>query len=633
MADLTGLPDFAAMITSSEASLFAPFVSGSYSALPRQLQLATNADGSPKFEIDFAKTIGDASSIAQFAELDFSLAGDYALDSALSMARAKSPAATVRPATMDGGFGRLYAAAGAVPLPADLLSPIPLGWGTTDLAHWFQRMSGDAGELLKGALQGQSSLLFGARVEVSVLGVAPRLETYVQFDPAALLAALLAGHAGRSMAVTDVLSFFTAPLSTYPVTVSAVPDGGNLNLAQIMTDRVIASYADLTPSPGVADSAFVQFRPMNQIDTAVTRWDLNEPTQVMRPWVFMLDPIGSVRALNDPAVLASVVKEVTFPALNLGCYRVYLTANLPRNRSGIAAVGTRVEMPPNPPVRPFSISKTALFTPPDDSGYVDLALGATEALAYSVTCFGVIAAGAFVQQYDSAPQAHTGSWVQLSGDDFPLNFANVIASARLLNLATIHGVLSYQVGTHQVQQPFTLAAGSGSGAEVTVGAPAIASGVSIALQALPLDGGNAVSLPATAGGRIELDLHSFAGYGPHTVTVQCHMDTHSAPLFIECIPELQATNAQTIPSKVALTAEQPSAAWGYVATSPFRPGYCYRVAAATGSAPASWSAPRLPDDVLMLEADGMLQEATNTTSGEGPPAGAGVPTQVPSLTQ
>ncbi len=649
MTDLTGLPDFATMIASSEATMFAPFGSGSYYVLPQQLQLAMNADGSPKFELDLVQYLGDLTASGQYAEVDFSLAGDFPMNTALSLARTTAPAATVKPITMDSGFGRLYATASTVPLPGDMLIPAPLGWWSGDLARWTIRMSPDAGELIKGALQGQISLLLGARVEAAVSGVAPRLQVFAQFDPTALLTALLTGHADRSMAVPDVLSFFTAPLSNYPVTLTAVPNGSADDLAQIMTDRVIAAYAALTPSPGVTDAAFVQFRPMNQIDTALTRWDLSQPTLVMRPWIYTLDPIGSVRALNNPAVLASVVKEITIPAMSLGFQRVYLTASLPPARVGIGAVGARLQMPPNPPVRFFSISEAATITPPDDlaifpsaaglptTGYIDLMLGATEPLQYTVTCFGVIAAGEFVQEYDSAAQPHTENWVQLEAGDFPLTFAYVSATATLLNLATINGVLSYEVGTHQVQQSFSLVAGDSSGAEVTVAAPSIATDVSIALRAVPLDGSSVVSLPATGPGRIQLDVISFPGFGPHTVSVQCQFNAGAAPLFIEFVPELQASNAQATPGKVALTADQPAATWGYVATSPFHPGYCFRVAAAPGSAGSPWSAPCLPDAVLMLNADGTVapeptSSPLNATSAGGPPSGATAQSQVPSLT-
>ena len=514
ITDPTGLPDFAAMAAFPQATLIAPFGSGSFSVVPQQLQLAANADGSPKFRLEFVQYLGDISASGQYAVLELSLTGDSSLDTALCLARTITPSATVKPVMMDSGFGRLYATTTTVSLPGDMLVPSPLGLWSSDLASWTMRMSPDAGELIKGALQGQSSLLLGARVEAAVSGVAPRLQVFAQFDPAALLTALLASHPDRSMAVADVLSFFMAPLAKYPVTLTAVPGGSEATLAQIMTDRVIAAYAVLTPSPGITDPAFVQFMPLNNIDTSLTRWDLSEPTVVMRPWIYTLDPIGSVRGLNNPAVLASVVQQISIPALRLGCQRTYVTASLPPSRAGIAAAGVRLQMPPNPPMRPFAISETGTITPPNDvvsfassvpgsaasAGYVDLMLAAAEPLQYTVECFAVIAAGEFVQEYDSAPQTHTETWLQVDAGDFPLTFAHVIASSQLLNLATINGFLKYQVGEHQVQQPFSLLAGSGGEAEVSVAAPAVATGVSIALQAVPLDGSSTVLLPATGPG-------------------------------------------------------------------------------------------------------------------------------------
>ncbi len=620
MADLTGYPDFSSTVGSPTEIIIAPFGGESYSVLPQDLQLATNADGSPKLELDLVENLGDFSASGQYAELDFSIAGNFPLDTALSLARTNSPAATVKPITMDSGFGRLYAtaSAGTIPLPADMLTPIPLGWWSEDLARWTLRTSRDAGELIKGALNGQSSLLLGARVEASVLGVAPRLSVYAQFSPTTLLTSLLASHPDRSISVVEIYSFFfSAPLTQYPVTLTTVPDGNQANLAQIMTDRIIAAYATLAPSPGVNDSAFVQFKPANQIDTATTQWDLNEPTLVMRPYIFMLDPFSSIRALNNPAVVAGIVKEITVPPLSLGLTNVTLTANLPPSRVGISAIGARVDLPPNPPARPFSISKTALFTPPGDSGTVGITLGAEETLDYAVTCFALIAAGDFVQQYESAAQNHNELWVQLPTGDFPLTFAHIVASSRLLNLANIAGVLSYQVGTRTVQQSFKL---STSTSDVAVAAPTSATTSSITLQAVPLDGSAPVALPAMALGRIDLDVNSFAAYGPHTVTVQCQLNAGDAPLFIELIPEVQASDSQAIPGKVALTSDQPSSTWGYVATSPFHAGYCFRVAAAPGGPPASWSAPRLPGSALALDLNGAAISDT-------PPASTNAPTQ------
>jgi hypothetical protein len=621
MATLTGLPDFASIITSPEATMVAPFGGGAYSVLPQQLTLASNADGSPKFQLDLVQSLGDLTAAGQYAELDCSLAGDFPLDQALTLVRSTVPSGTVQPITMTSGYGRLYATSGdnTVALPADMLAPIPLGWWSNDLARWTMRISRDAGVLLQGALQGESSLLLGARVEVAVTGVAPRLALFVQFQPVTLLTDILQNHPDRTIAVAEIVSFFLAGTPTsYPVALSAaIPAGQQVNLAQLMTDRIVGSYAALVPAPGVTDSGYVQFRSFDQIDSAQVRWDLNEAALGMRPWVFLLDPLAAIRALNDPAILSGLVKEISIPPLQIGLFHVDLTASLPPSRAGISAIGAQIEVAPNPPMRPFSINKTVLFTPPADSGSVDLALAPSEVMDLSVTCFAVIAAGDFVQQYEGAAQSFTQSWVQVAGGDFPLTFAHVSASTRLLSLATVAGILTYQVGSRTVQTRFTL---NGGEPEITVAAPSTAANTTLALQAVPLDASAPITLTANAMGRTQLDVNSFAGYGPHQLSVEAPMVAGVAPLFLELVPELLASDPAALPGKIALSADQPSANWGYFATSPFHPGYCFRLAAAVGGVPGPWSAVRLSDAVLTLNPDGTV--AADGISDDAPPSGS-----------
>ncbi len=617
MFDPAGLPDWSVTIDAPEANLVGSFGGASYSVLPAQLQIATYPNGTPKFELDLVQRVGDFSANGQYAELDFSLAGAFPLDAALARARATNRGATVKPITLSGGFGRLTMTGNSVPLPPDVLSPQPLGWWSSDLARFTVRMPKDAGELIKGGLQGQSSLLIGARIEAYAAGVAARLPGSTSFDPTVLLSALLAGKSDRRIAMSDVLSFFSAPRSNFPVTLTGVPDGQISLLAQALCDRTIAAYAALTPAPGLADPPFVQFQPAAQIDPASVSWNLNEPAPGIRAWVFMLDLFGSVRALSDPALLAGLVKNVSVPATTLGLYRVDLSASLPANRIGVAAVGARVGLPAKPPARPASISKTAIFAPPADEAAVDLALGATEALSYSVTCFAVVAAGALVQEVDAAPKTHRGNWVALATEDFPLVFASVVASARLLNLATIDGALHYELGSRTVDQPITLAAGATGSIDamsVSVAAPAAALKVSLKLTAIPLDGSAPVSLSPMGPGRVALDVQSFPGFGPHDVAIDAALDPSAAPLFVELIAETLAADTQSVPGKVALTGDQPSASWGYVATSPFRAGYCYRVATDPGVAPRPWSAPRSADGPLLLDAQGADRSAAPSAS-------------------
>lgn len=597
MAELTGLPDFSMIRSTPDVAVVGPFGNGSYSVLPSELILAANGDGTPKFELSLVKRVEDFSASGQYAELDFSLIGSYQLDAGLTVARASDSGATVKPAEIGGGFGRLYETGSSVQLPPELLTPVALRWWSSDLARWTTRISADAGELLKGALQGDSSLLLGARVDVFVNGVAPRLAVYAEFDPVALLSALIGARANRAMAVSDVLAFFATPAGSLPLTLTTLPPGCEAILAQILTDRVVAEYGALIPAPNLADPPYVQFKTAAEIDTGITRWDLAEPAAVWRPWVFTLDPIGSVKALNDPAVLAAVVKNVTVPALNIGFHQVDFTATLPPSRVGIAAVGARLSVPPNPPARTFSVEETVLFTPPDDEGSCRFTLGATETTQYDVTCFAVIAANDFAQQYESAATSHTEPWVQLGAGDFPLIFSHISASAQLLRLANVHGTQRYQIGTRQVQQDFTLTLDGAS--EVTVAAPSQASELAIALEALPLDGAPAVALPTAGPGRIALDVNSFAGYGPHSVLIHATVNQGDA-LFAEFAPELIAATSNVRGAMFALTSDQPRASWSYFAMSPFHSGYCYRTAATADATPGPWSPARLPGAVLEL---------------------------------
>ncbi|HTB23094.1 MAG TPA: hypothetical protein VK914_10350 [bacterium] len=600
MDDPRGYPDFSAELTGSSVGMFAPYGAGSFSVLPSQVVLASNPDGSPKFELDLVEYLGDSSANGQYSVLDFSLAGSYPLDAALGLARSGSPGATVKAVTMDGGFGRLYATNSAVPLPADLLNPVPLGWWSSDLARWTTRLSAEAGVMVKDALQGQAGLLLGARLELTVTGVAPRLAATAQFEPPALMAALLAAYPSGLMPAAAVCSFFAQPASIPLSLRSASPlDPGSL--AQVLADRLIAAYAKLAPAPGASDPAYVQFRTLGPGDAGQVSWDLSQAALVQRPWVFTLDPIGGLRALNNPAVLASVVKNVSIQAMTLGGYGLDLMASLPPSRVGFAAIGARVEAPAKPPARPSSISQTTLFIPPSDSGSQNLLLAATEPLAYTITCFGVIAAGDFVQEYDSAALPHSDTWVQLGADSFPFSFTVVTVGAQLAALATVQGALSYQVGPHAVQQAFSLP--SGAAGELALAAPLAATGLSVAIQASPLDGSSPLSLPPQGAGRIDLDVHSFAGYGPHSVTVQSALPAGANALFIEFVPESQAAAGQAT-GKVALTPQQASATWGYASLSPFHSGYCFRVAAAPGAAAAPWSPPQAPDAVLTLNPDG-----------------------------
>jgi hypothetical protein len=614
MTAFDGLPDFQAMSSTATATAtattFAPFQSGSYAALPQGLALAADANGRPKFTLDLVERVGDFSATGQYAVLDFSLVGDFALDDALSAARAHDAGATVKPIAIDAGFARLYPTTGEVAPSSDLLASIPLGLSGTDYARWTSRLSADAGELVKGAIAG-GSLLLGARVEFDAVGVAPRVAATVEFQAPQLLTSLLAGRSGRSMSTADVVATFTGSPQNFPLKIvgGGEPSG---DFAGAVAGRIFAEFGTLVPAPEVADPPYVVFRDPAQLEGATVQWDLSQPAAGRRQWVLMLDILTALRAFAAANGLDSLVRNVTVPTLQVGFCSVVVNANLPPNRIGVPAIGANVQVAANPPLRPSSVSQTIAFEEPDDSGAFQFRLSPSEPVAYTLSGFAVIAAGETVQEYQMPPQPRTDSWVQLAADDFPVTFAHVTAAGRLLTLATLSLLLTYDVDGHSRQVQAVLNA---TVPGVSMAVPRSASSASLVVTATPLDGSAALTLPSMMPGRIDLDVTAFREYGPHRVTIHGTFKAGDRALFLDVLSDEQA-NAGAVPDQLFLTIAQPIATWGFVASSPFHSGYRYRKSGSPGVPAAAWSPVLSPFESLTLNADG----TTIAASSNGPPA-------------
>jgi hypothetical protein len=596
MIDPTGLPDFQA--TSSSGRIFAPFGSGSFAVVPQQLTLAVNADGSLKFTLELVQQVGDFSSAGQYAVLDLSLAGDFQLDDALKEARNRDAAATVTPIAISGGFARLFPTVGDVMPTSDVLAPVQLGLSGEDYARWTSRLSADAGELIKGAITG-GSLLLGARVEFDVVGVAPRVGTTVEFQAGQLLSSLLAGKAGRLISCSDVIAAFTGTPANFPLKIIA-GGGSPGDFAGAVASRLFAAFGRLAPAPGISDPPFVQFGDSAQLPVGAVQWDLSQPALGRRQWVLTLDILTSLRAWVAKNGIGSLVRDLTIPMLQVGSHSIQFNANLPPNRLGVPVIGANVEVAANPPFRPNSISKTITFAEPNDAGTLEFQLSPSEQLAYTLSGFAVVAVSQTVQEYQMPPRPLTNVWVQLAADDFPVSFAHVTAADRLLALATLQLVLTYTAGGQVRQLQSTLSAQARG---VAMAMPRSATDASLTITATPLDGGSAIELPPMAPARIDLDVTAFREFGPHRVMIDGTFKPTDRALFLDLLAEEQ-TGTGSPPDQIFLNADQPTATWGFVASSPFRSGYRYRTAASAGVPAGAWSPVLSPFVPLSLNADG-----------------------------
>jgi hypothetical protein len=605
MTDLSGLPDFQAFSSTATTAMFAPFESGSYAVVPQLLAIANDADGNPKFTLELIERLGDLSASGQYAVLDFSLSADFQLDAALAAARGSSLSATVKPLAVNSGFARMYATTGEVTPTSDLLAPIALGWASSDYARWTTRLSVQAGELIKGAIEG-GSLLLGARVEFDAAGVAPRSPVTVEFKPVQMLDGLLAGKTARQIAPSDLLAAFTGSPQNFPLKITGTPSG---DFAGAVVSRLVAAFAALTPSPGVNDPAYVVFKNASQLPQDAVQWDLSQAAIGHQQWVLSLDVLTGLRAYVAKNGSGSLVKNLMVPPLQVGFVRIDFDANLPPNRLGVPAIGANVEVAAHPPQRPSSISQQVTFTEPDDSGSIQFLLSPTEQLTYTLSGYAVAAAGQMVEQFTMPPQQRSDTWVHLAADDFPVTFAHVTAAPRLLALATLGIVLTYVLEGKTRQLQFAL---TPQAPGVAMGMPRSATDAAIVVTATPPDAGTALTLPPTQPGRIEIDVTAFREYGPHSIDILGVLNSN-APLVLDFASQEQADVAGSIPDQRFLTADQPATTWSYVVTSPFRAGYRYRKSAAVGAPAADWSPVLSPFAPLVLDAGGAMV----TPSGNG----------------
>jgi|GEM_PF-2084303 len=578
MEPIGSLPDFGAPFGEGTVHGFAPFGDGPCTVLPVGVALAV-ANGRPVFALNMVRGPTRTDPAGNYAALEVQLTDDVPLDDALTQARATRPDATVVPAAFDLGFARLVPGGGSVALPADMTTPVPCGASPTGGPRWAQRMDLETGELIKGALLGGTGV-FSARLEYTVLGVAPRVPVRADFVPFDLLDALVADCPGRAIAVPDLQKRLLTPPGRLTLTGSAPTD----ILAQVLTDRLCSAFGAFVPAARPVDPPCFSFAA--QASTDAVSWDLNTVAVVSRAFLLQADLLTALKAVQDPA---SLVHEIAVPPLDLGFREIVVSANLPANRVGVPVIGARIDMPPAPPDRPQAINKSAPLAPPTDQTRVPLQIGVDEAFDYTVTAFAIVSAGGAVHQLQGTPRDANGAWLHLEADDLPIGFAHLTASDRLLRLATVTGVLSYTLDGKPVTQPITLKSGA---ADIAMPVPAAAEAANIVLTATAADG-TKVSIGPMPPGVIRLDLPSFPGYGPHRVAISCTFAGNEPPLVIEL-----ATEDNQRQGLVTLLPASPSDSWGYVCGSPFRTGYRYRKQGGV------WSAILAPNQPLMLKPDG-----------------------------
>lgn len=595
------MPDFQSTLQADGVSVLAPFQAdrNTYTLLPTGLEIARREDGSRDFHLSIVRPENPMLPPAPYGTLDFRLQPVFSMEKGLAAVRERQAGAVLEQAVFREGVVTIFPVGGLSHAPASLFQPVPINFQGLGLARFLTRLDVDAALLVKDML-GANTAPLRATAHLEFWGVAPRLPLHVRFDPAKLVRYLLskADKNGKTSRPAIVAAFL-AESSDVPWKVEGSREGISSALfANCMADHVRARMATFR-IPQKPDEQPAWVLPSgDQFDSGEFLWDMNEPTATARMVSLNFDPLAAARALAVEQGIDSLVSLDKVPKLQTGVISMAVTANLPSRRQGIVALGVDVKVPPKLPFRPQQINRTVEFQEPQDSGSALVQLSPKEKLAYTSQTFVMYEDSTGVQRLVGDEKPQEGDRLTLHADDFPLSFATIDASDRLLAI----GPLTCTLRHDDAQSSFTLGAGQ---PPLTLAVPKDAS-ATLEFEFRSKDGTRVLKLGPLPFRPAHLDLTSFREYGPQSLDVRCDFSPGAKLLAVDLLPEGSAPASISV---VFMTPETPARKFNWFASSPFTSGYRYRLHSDDAAKPNPWSQVLSPFEPLVLQAAASEQAA------------------------
>ncbi len=596
---LQDLPDFHAPLRGEGFMVFLPFASRAAAeqvASPDALALARGEDGTPALRLELVRGPEGTRGV-----LEMAVAPRYAAAAALALARTRHPGATVRPAPFSRGFIRLFPA-GQVPgmapeTLAALLQPVPLAWSGAEAARFRVPLGEEGAALVQGALEG-GVFTFGAYAEVELPGVAPRLDARVRFDPAALVEALAqdAGE-GRVVSCEALRRRFRDRPETVPLRLEGpgAERAADDERAEVLTHFVCTRLARFVPAaaPSPLRETFVTLDAPGA-GRGASAWDLSEPWASALPLVLTLHPLEEARRLAEAGGAAGLIRRTTVPALDLGGFRLTARANLPAGLAEVGEVAVQVHAPARRPGR-GAIDATLRLLPPTFVAEAALRFVPGEAPAYTWRADVVLNDGR-VLSWGADPDAGmaraTAADLVVGPGDLPAEVVAVRPDPALLAMADLRCVCAWSETRRgarvRVVRERTLPRGAGDAAAAAFLVPREGRDATLLLEARDAEG-RVVTLGPGEARSVSPGLYSFPEYGPHEVEVAVRTD---APVLVELVAEDRPDSAT---ETLAFYPGGGAQRWGWMAHSPFCPGFRWRARADTpGADPGAWATVQPP---------------------------------------
>jgi hypothetical protein len=584
---------------------------GCFVSIPGSLELRENGADHPGFRITYVRGSNPMLPPRPYALVELLLGAGGPDAETLRRTRALAPGASVQGALPHRGWLR-WTGAPELDLPAGLREPRELAWNEVGRSRARFQLPTAEGDLLRGSLEG-GALLISASGWLAVQGRGATYPVRISLSPGDLAAESnpVPREGADVLSRQEVVSGALRLLDGNGVDIEGggeIPDEGRLAFADALADAFLARHTAPVGPPAEPDGEPGHAMSRSG-DPDRWRWtvDLARPQAATRIFGVALDPLGEARERLGPGARDTFVRSVVVPAFDPGGRVVEVAANLPLTRVGVLQLGAILSAPPNPPGRVDPVAETVRFAPPDDEGRAVLRFAPGEAGNFEVTSFAVVRRGPEVVRLDGSPLPGSER-ILLQPGDFPVTFASVEADPGLLALAEV--VLEhFPAGSARSPERFpltperpavALAAEAATEEEGSEEAAPPSGEARLEVEATARDGSGAVlRLGPYPVHSIALGLHLFPAYGPRGVELVL-AGSDGAPVAVDLRPEDDPAGE---PVTVALTGARPRRRWTYFASSPFRPGYCWRPHR-TGQGPSEgWRGPLDPDLPLEIGAE------------------------------
>lgn len=571
-------------------------------ALPPTRLVAQAQDEAPPLRLDVFQQDRGQAGLERYSILSLAFAAEFGLDAARQAAFDAARTMALSPLPTEGGWLRLNAVQ-ALDLPASLNDLLPLDAASLSAMGLALRLDSAATDLFLAALQ-RGLLAVGAQAWLRVRGVADRLPLTMQFDPAALLAAIrtLANGAG-----TIDHALLRARLIEAPQTLGlglAASSGDLLRqpLADAVLDRIVARYATALPSAADAPTGVRLVFDEAAMRSGTVQWNLAEPILTPRLFAIEADPLGPLRSLPAADWEATVVRRHDVRALASGWRSVTVRPNLPQRRIGVVSTQVELQLPAKPPARMFTIKASTPLAASDRPITVDLRLTPKEALAYQWQTTAIVLNEGRAESIKGPLRKSEREHLLVEAGDFGLRFIAVEAEPAFLAQADVEVECSGQRKGRAWSVRGVL---DDVSPDLAFAVPVDVEQPQLRASARSRQDGRVRAMAPVPADDLRLDAFSFEGSGSRELELVCEFDDDAAQRLIEIAPE-DATEQPARRRLVKFTRAAPRAHWTWLSLSPFRSGFRWR-----WTAQDPWSEVLQPDTPLRLRSS----EASRTDHG------------------